>query len=114
MEIKYPTLVPTSGDSTTTSAYIMSSKKAEATGSILAPIDPNQGNEAVIGEARNEKKKAISPHPEKRNLMRRSATLSLSTNKSRSARRKCFVFQSYRGRLMKQLKRCTISKCTKT
>jgi hypothetical protein len=53
IEIKHPTLVPTSGDSTTTSAYTMPPKKAAATSSILAPIDPNQGNEALIKEARN-------------------------------------------------------------
>jgi hypothetical protein len=41
----------------------MSPKKAVATSSILAPIDPNQGNEPLIREARNQKKKAISSPP---------------------------------------------------
>jgi hypothetical protein len=41
----------------------MSPKKATATGSILVPIDPNQGNKALIREARNQKKKATSPSP---------------------------------------------------
>jgi hypothetical protein len=31
----------------------MQPKKATTTGSILTPIDPNQGNEALIREARN-------------------------------------------------------------
>jgi hypothetical protein len=113
IEIKYPTLAPTSGDSTTTSAYTMAPKKAAATGSILAPIDPNQRNEALIREERNQKKKATSTPSENRNLMRRSATLCSSTNKLRSARRKCFVFQSSRESLTEQLN-CAISKRTKT
>jgi hypothetical protein len=41
----------------------MPPKKATTTGSILTPIDPNQGNEALIREARNQKKKATSPPP---------------------------------------------------
>lgn len=48
------------------------------------------------------------------NLMRRSATLNSSTCKLRSTRRKWFVFQSFRGRLMKELKRRATSKRTKT
>jgi hypothetical protein len=46
----------------------MPQKKATAICSILAPIDPNQGNEALIREARNQKKKAISSTPRKEEL----------------------------------------------
>jgi hypothetical protein len=61
-------MVPTSGDSTTTSPYTMPPKKAMTTGSILTPIDPNQGNEALIREARNQKKKATSTSPREEEL----------------------------------------------
>jgi hypothetical protein len=53
-------LAPTSGDFMTTSTYTMPPKKAAATSSIFAAINPNQGNEALIREVRNQKKKAIS------------------------------------------------------
>jgi hypothetical protein len=44
-------------------------KKTMATSSILAPLDPNQGNEALIREARNnKKKKATSPTPREEEL----------------------------------------------
>jgi hypothetical protein len=75
--IKYPTLAPTSGDSTTTSAYTMPPKKTTTTSSILAPIDPNQGNEALIIEARNQKKKATSPSPREEELNEEISNLEL-------------------------------------
>jgi hypothetical protein len=77
IEIKYTTLAPTSGDSTTTSAYTMPSKKATTTGSILAPIYPNQGNEALIREARNQKKKDTSPSPQEEELDEEISNLEL-------------------------------------
>jgi hypothetical protein len=46
----------------------MPPNKAATTSSILAPIDPNQGNEALIREARNKKKKAISSPPREEEL----------------------------------------------
>jgi hypothetical protein len=46
----------------------MPPKKATTTGSILAPIDPNQGNKAFIREARKQKKKATSPSPREEEL----------------------------------------------
>jgi hypothetical protein len=53
----------------------MSPKKAAATSSILAPIDPNQGNKALIREARIQKKKAINLPPHKKSLIKKLATL---------------------------------------
>jgi hypothetical protein len=41
----------------------MPEKKAATTSSTLAPIDTNQGNEALIREAKIQKKKAISLPP---------------------------------------------------
>jgi hypothetical protein len=52
----------------TTPTYIMPPKKAAATSSILALIDPNQRNKALIREARNQKKKAISLPPREEEL----------------------------------------------
>jgi hypothetical protein len=53
-------LVATSGEFATTPTHTMPPKKAAATSSILAPINPNQGNEALVRETRIQKKKAIS------------------------------------------------------
>jgi hypothetical protein len=43
----------------TTSIYTMPPKKSNTTGVVLMPLDPNQGEEALL-EARNQKRKAIS------------------------------------------------------
>jgi hypothetical protein len=53
-------LEPTNGDSTTTTTYIMPSKKARETGSVLRNFDPNQGDEVLPREARNQKWKVVS------------------------------------------------------
>jgi hypothetical protein len=61
----------------TTSAYTMSPKKATTTGSIIAPIDPNQGNKALIREARNQKKKTTSPPTQEEELDEEISNLEL-------------------------------------
>jgi hypothetical protein len=61
----------------TTSAYNMPLKKITTTGSILGPIDPNQGNEALIREARNQKKKATIPPPWEEELDEETSNLEL-------------------------------------
>jgi hypothetical protein len=63
IDIKYPTLAPTSGDSTTTSTHIMSPKKATTPSSILRTLDPNLGDEALIREAREQKRRSNSLEP---------------------------------------------------
>jgi hypothetical protein len=60
------------------------------------------------------RRKPPAQHPEKRSFMRRSATLNSSISKLRSAKRKCIIFLSFRGRLMKQMKRCATLKHTRT
>jgi hypothetical protein len=52
----------------TTPTHTMPPKKAAATGSILTPIDLNQGNKALLKEARIQKKKAISSPPREEEL----------------------------------------------
>jgi hypothetical protein len=59
IEIKYSTLAPTSGDSTTTSTYIMPPKKATTTSFVPRTLDTNQGYGALLREARNQKRKAV-------------------------------------------------------
>jgi hypothetical protein len=62
-------LEPTSGDSTTTATtYIMSPKKAIATSFILRTLDTNQGDKALLREARNQKRKVVSPEPQDEEL----------------------------------------------
>jgi hypothetical protein len=58
--------MPTSSDFTTTTTYIMSSKKTVAIGSILKTLDPKQEDEALIREARNQKRKVDSLDPQRR------------------------------------------------
>jgi hypothetical protein len=58
-------LTPTFGDSTTTSTtYIMPLKKATTTSSVLRALDTNQVDEALLREARKQKRKATSPMPQ--------------------------------------------------
>jgi hypothetical protein len=52
----------------TRTTYTMPPKKAVATSSILAPLDPNQANKALIREARNQKKEAIISPPREEEL----------------------------------------------
>jgi hypothetical protein len=47
----------------TTTNYTMPPKKSMTTGAILMPLNPNQGEEALLWEARNQKWKAISLEP---------------------------------------------------
>jgi hypothetical protein len=54
----------------------MPPKKAMTTSSILAPINPNQGNEAHIREARNQEK-ATSPPPREEELDKEISNLEL-------------------------------------
>jgi hypothetical protein len=56
-------LVPTSDDLTTTTSYTMLPKKLMETGAVLMPLVPNQGDEALLREARSQKRKAIIPEP---------------------------------------------------
>jgi hypothetical protein len=72
----------------------MPPKKAAATSSILAPIDPNQGNEALIREARNKKKKAISLPPREEYLDEEISNLEPSTSKWRIARKNASSFRA--------------------
>jgi hypothetical protein len=112
--IKHSTLVPTSGDSMTTSAYIMPQKTQRQLALSSHPLILIKGTKLSLEKHGNRRRRSLAHHPEKRSLMRRSATLNSSICKSRSARRKCFVFLSFRERLAKELKRCATSKRMKT
>jgi hypothetical protein len=46
----------------------MPPKKATTTGSVLGTLDTNQGDEALLREARNQKRKAISQEPHDQEL----------------------------------------------
>jgi hypothetical protein len=62
----------------------------------LHPSIPIKGMK-LTSEKQGTRRRPLAHHPEKRNLIRRSATLNSSTNNLRSARRKCFIFLSFRG-----------------
>jgi hypothetical protein len=46
----------------------MSPKKTAVIGSVLMTLDPNQGGEALLRKARNQKRKAISLEPQDKEL----------------------------------------------
>jgi SMC interacting uncharacterized protein involved in chromosome segregation len=54
----------------TKTTHIMLPKKSMATDSILRTLDPNQGDGALIREARNQKRKAICLEPQGEELDR--------------------------------------------
>jgi hypothetical protein len=74
-------MVPTSGDLKTTPTHTMPLKKAAATSSILAPIDPSQQNEGLVRGARIQKRRPSARPLEKKSLMRKSAISKLFTSK---------------------------------
>jgi hypothetical protein len=76
----------------TTSTYTMPPKKIAATSCILALIDPNQWNEAIIREARNKKKKAIRLHPREEYLDVEINNLELVHQQVEKRKEKCFIF----------------------
>jgi hypothetical protein len=62
------TLASTVGDLTTTASYTMPPKNSTATGVVLMPLDPNQGDEALLRKARSQKRKAINSKPRDKEL----------------------------------------------
>jgi hypothetical protein len=48
----------------TTTTYIMPPKKAATTISVLRTLDTNQGDELLLREGRNKKRKAVNPEPQ--------------------------------------------------
>jgi hypothetical protein len=52
----------------TITTYIMPPKKAVVTSSVHRTLDPNQGDEALIREARKQKRKAVSLEPQHEEL----------------------------------------------
>jgi flagellar biosynthesis chaperone FliJ len=91
----------------------MPPKKATATCSIISSIYPNQGNKALIREARNQKKKFVNSPPHEEEIDEEINNLELIHQQVEECNEKWFAFQSSKERLMKQLKRCAISKRTK-
>jgi hypothetical protein len=54
----------------------MPPKKTSSTGAILTTLDTNQGDKALVLEAKLQKRKAIDPDPRMKNSIARSTTLS--------------------------------------
>jgi hypothetical protein len=84
----------------------MPPKKTTTVGSVLTPIDHNNEEEALLRQARSQKRKVIDPHHKTKSLIERSVTLKPSNNKWRSTKRRCFNFTSSRSRLKKHLNKC--------
>jgi hypothetical protein len=68
-------LASTSNDLTTTPSYIIPPKKTTAISVVLTPLDTNQGDEALLWEARMQKRKATIPEPQYDELDRESNNL---------------------------------------
>lgn len=107
---KRSTLASTSVEHTTTTRiFTMPPKKIVTTGAVIAPLDPNQGEDTLLWEARNHKRKAIDPPPQTTtSLIRTSTTMKPSISKLKIVRKKCFDFLSSRNKLMQHQSKCTI------
>jgi hypothetical protein len=81
--------------------------KKMAPGALLAPLDNNQ-DKALLREARNHKRKATSPTPQDEQLDQKTSNLEAIHQQVERRRENCFGWPSFRGRLMKQQKRCDI------
>jgi hypothetical protein len=92
---------------------MMPPKNAMETGSVLSTLYPNQGDEALVREARNQKRKAVNLEPQDEELDCGINNSKKSTNNWRSIGRRCFVSLSFRRILTKHLKRCVTFKCKK-
>lgn len=90
---KWPTLASTPDELTITiKSFVMPSKKTTIVGFVLAPIDQNQDEEALLQQAWSQKRKVIDSHHKMKRLIERSTTSKSSNNKWRSAKRICFGF----------------------
>jgi hypothetical protein len=104
-------LAPTSGDSTTTTSYIMPPKKATTTSSVLRTLDTNQGDEALLREARNQKRKTINLEIQDEELDLENNNLEAIQQQMEKRREKVLRLSKLQKRLTKQLKRCATLKC---
>jgi hypothetical protein len=85
----------------------MPPKKAIAPGAALAPLNINQ-EVLPLREARNQKRKAISPTPQEEELDQEIRDLE-AIHQQVERREKCFGTLNSRRKLIKLLKRCDIS-----
>jgi hypothetical protein len=92
----------------------MSSKKTTVPGAALQPLDTNQDT-LSLRKARSQKRKATSPTLHEEELDQEIRDLEVIHQQVHREKEKCFGWPTFRGRLMKQLRRCVISlKMTKT
>jgi hypothetical protein len=95
---------------TTTRSFVMPSKKTTMVGYVLTRFDQNQGENTLLWEAQNQKRKVIN-HKMMKSISR-SITLGPSISKLRKAKKKCFDFLSSRSKLMKHPSKCVILRNT--
>jgi hypothetical protein len=80
----------------------MSPKKTTTTSSILTSLDPNQGNKALIREARNPKKKATSLAPQEEELDEKISNLELIHQQVEKCKEKMLRISELRRKIDKE------------
>jgi predicted RNase H-like nuclease (RuvC/YqgF family) len=85
-------------------------KKATATSSVLKTLGTNQGDEALLREARNQKRKVISPEQQDEELDQEINNLEAIHQQLEKRREKVFRPFELQKKIMKQLKRCVTLK----
>jgi predicted RNase H-like nuclease (RuvC/YqgF family) len=89
----------------TATTYIMPPKKAMTTSSVPRTLDTNQRDEALLREARNQKRKVVSLEPQDGELDQEINNLEAIHQQMEKCREKVLRLSKLQQRLMKQLKR---------
>jgi hypothetical protein len=105
-------LAPTSSDLTTTTHTI---PKKATTSSVLQTLDTNQGDEALLREARNQKRKAISPEPQDQELDQEINNLEAIHQQLEKRREKVLCLYELQKKIDEATEKCaTLKRRTRT
>jgi hypothetical protein len=88
----------------TATTYIMPPKKAMTTSSVPRTLDTNQRDEALLREARNQKRKVVSLEPQDGELHQEINNLEAIHRQMEKRREKVLCLSELQQILMKQLK----------
>jgi hypothetical protein len=86
-------------------------KKAMTTSSVLRTLDTNQGNEALLREARNQKRKAISPEPQDEELDQEFNNLEVIHQQLEKRREKVLRLFELQKKIDEATKECVTLMC---
>jgi hypothetical protein len=86
-------------------------KKAMTTSSVLRTLDTNQGNKALLREARNQKRKAISPEPQDEELDQEFNNLEVIHQQLEKRREKVLRLFELQKKIDEATKECVTLMC---